>query len=519
MLNNFNYKILTLKTLVLLFYCSTSVSFFGQYTNKIIETPDVYENSFNYVGWNNQIISVSCIGDSNASVIGHCQLSFKKYDDAFNLIYTNTYYPDSGYIHMFRPSTLINVDTVFYVGGFCDTAFYANPHARGFVLKLNSSGNLIWKKYFFPDSVKSNIESIINIDTLLYVVGSITNYSLVGDGNFNALKTFVSAMDFDGTVLWTKYFTGSDQQPLKMTKIGNTHLLFTAFTQINGTTNQTLMYKLDLQGNVIWQKTIGDYNGETQILSATEMPDGRLLCYGFKSIPVTLNPPPPMQLYGPIHIWLQIRNSANGNLILDTLYEHAYTSEINYWQNVHFTTKGFYLLGKSLTYNPDKNDLFLAKYDNNLNLQHIMSYSERPSFHFGYYLAPHNNNGFLKFAGMLSDNSSNPNDEWFMIVDEYGCVYESNCTASINNTLEFSAEVKIYPNPCSDFVNVELLNYNRNSDLKYNVKNNLGQVLLKGNFTNNIVSISMNEFQDGLYLVELIENGNINSVHKIIKNQ
>ncbi len=77
-------------------------------------------------------------------------------------------------------------------------------------------------------------------------------------------------------------------------------------------------------------------------------------------------------------------------------------------------------------------------------------------------------------------------------------------------------ELKIYPNPATDYVNIEILD--SETDLEYQLINTKGQICLKGLIYSNQEQINISELTNGLYMVRLIskEKGLIKT-EKLIK--
>ena len=69
--------------------------------------------------------------------------------------------------------------------------------------------------------------------------------------------------------------------------------------------------------------------------------------------------------------------------------------------------------------------------------------------------------------------------------------------------------LSLYPNPVSDFLNV---NGNDIAGNKWNIVNSLGQIVISGDILNNSVSIPVNALDNGYYLFQLT-----NSDHRVIQ--
>lgn len=76
---------------------------------------------------------------------------------------------------------------------------------------------------------------------------------------------------------------------------------------------------------------------------------------------------------------------------------------------------------------------------------------------------------------------------------------------------ESSKGVSIYPNPTTQFIHV----YSDLSDLSFEFRNAIGEVVNSGELVSNKVDIS--DLSNGIYFVSLFSNGNVISTEKIIK--
>ena len=63
--------------------------------------------------------------------------------------------------------------------------------------------------------------------------------------------------------------------------------------------------------------------------------------------------------------------------------------------------------------------------------------------------------------------------------------------------------LNLYPNPVSDFLNV---NGNDIAGNNWNIVNSLGQIVMNGNILNNNISIQVNDLNNGYYLFQLISS-------------
>jgi hypothetical protein len=72
--------------------------------------------------------------------------------------------------------------------------------------------------------------------------------------------------------------------------------------------------------------------------------------------------------------------------------------------------------------------------------------------------------------------------------------------------------IKVYPNPVKDVLNIEANNFSNKNIIIYN---SLGQIVLSADFTNNL-RLNLNSFKKGIYLVKIFTNHNC-ITKKVIK--
>lgn len=100
-----------------------------------------------------------------------------------------------------------------------------------------------------------------------------------------------------------------------------------------------------------------------------------------------------------------------------------------------------------------------------------------------------------------------------------GVVAEENPPSSINH-LGLNKDVKIYPNPASDVVNIEI-NTSNHYILNYSVSDITGRVIEHGlwseNSINTTYSLNISEFLNGVYFLTLT-NETLQKSYRIIKN-
>ncbi|PLX05766.1 MAG: hypothetical protein C0596_18905 [Marinilabiliales bacterium] len=83
------------------------------------------------------------------------------------------------------------------------------------------------------------------------------------------------------------------------------------------------------------------------------------------------------------------------------------------------------------------------------------------------------------------------------------------------NDISFSSDIKLFPNPTSDYININIEN-SQNVIYSYEILNPLGQTILSGDFENE-TKINLETLKKGTYFIK-ISDGEKSSYQKILKN-
>jgi hypothetical protein len=141
------------------------------------------------------------------------------------------------------------------------------------VVKLNSSGNFVWKKCFGDneDDELTNIKEL-NDGSLLFAG---TTESYIGNGNHGSTDFWLVKTDANGVVQWQKLFGGSGRDIFKSLEVTSdqgfilTGETFSHNGDVSNTLNFTSSYsdiwvlKLDAIGNIEWQRCYGGTMSES----------------------------------------------------------------------------------------------------------------------------------------------------------------------------------------------------------------------------------------------------------------
>ena len=78
-------------------------------------------------------------------------------------------------------------------------------------------------------------------------------------------------------------------------------------------------------------------------------------------------------------------------------------------------------------------------------------------------------------------------------------------------------EVSISPNPASDVIQLQITQKSR-QNYTYQILSTTGLKLVSGSIDKSNMSIDISELNQGLYIVNIIEEGKLHSSQRIVKN-
>ena len=95
--------------------------------------------------------------------------------------------------------------------------------------------------------------------------------------------------------------------------------------------------------------------------------------------------------------------------------------------------------------------------------------------------------------------------------------YEIFVTTGLEETIGIELEVKVFPNPTTDFLNLNVDNYNI-SNLSYQLYNVQGRLVANKKIEANSNTINMGSLPRSTYFLKIIDNQKQVKTFKIIKN-
>jgi hypothetical protein len=213
------------------------------------------------------------------------------------------------------------------------------------VLKLNPNGNITWQQKFGATGTDNGLSVHQTTDDGFIVAGS-TNSFGAGNSDFWLLK-----LDLNGNVSWEKTYGGpsfDDVSEIHQTKDGGYILTGTTLSFGAGNRDAWIL-KLNADGNVTWQKTYGG-TGEDYALSVQQTTDeGFIVAGSTSSFGAEVS-----------DVWLIKLNSSG-----DITWEKRFgVGGREFGEAVHQTSDaGYILVGYTDSFDVDNDDLWLLKLD------------------------------------------------------------------------------------------------------------------------------------------------------------
>lgn len=133
------------------------------------------------------------------------------------------------------------------------TKTYGPGNTAGYVLKLDSDGNILWDYSFGGTGTDAYNGSTLTNDNKIMCVGLSDSY---GGGS----QVLVTKLDTNGVVIWSKVYGGGNyERGASIKTIPNSSDLYVvANTESYGNGGKELLiFRIDANGSVIWSKTYG----------------------------------------------------------------------------------------------------------------------------------------------------------------------------------------------------------------------------------------------------------------------
>ncbi len=153
------------------------------------------------------------------------------------------------------------------------------------VFKLNKKRKKIWEKYFGGKGINRVYSALSVEQNNIIIVGEGYNDINIGDSFFDQIRIRdikIVKIDKNGKMIWDKYI-GGDNHDIGYSAILTpfNEYLISGYTKSKGNGKSDLwIVKLDKDGNVIWDKTVGGINNDI-IYCMKKTRNGSYIAAGF----------------------------------------------------------------------------------------------------------------------------------------------------------------------------------------------------------------------------------------------
>ena len=334
--------------------------------------------------------------------------------------------------------------------------------ARALLLKTDSLGNELWRKYFYNGSKNLGINVIQTPDAGFALSCYLWTFGLYGISAPYIVKT-----DSMGNEQWRHYVNWFDQKhgPMYLqnspdsTIVGAYHYSDIIDYPATESENRDALIKIDLDGNVIWDKKFGNYEHNKQLKSMNVNAQGRFIITGYKT-------------------------------------------------NAELSQR----VGYMLNCNNDGDSLWYREYE----LLH-----EDLSNNYLYGVIPTNDGGYVAVGSVMPNPPDTGNqDVWVIKVDSMGCESFDECWTGVkeNIAMRKAQELEIYPNPANEIVNILIPKENESENHILVVYDLYGRIIDESNLPSgtSTIQINVSKWASGLYAAVSSYKGSISGKGKFI---
>ena len=87
----------------------------------------------------------------------------------------------------------------------------------------------------------------------------------------------------------------------------------------------------------------------------------------------------------------------------------------------------------------------------------------------------------------------------------------------IEDVTDFSAEIRLWPNPAATHVNVEVNNREEGLEFTWTVLDMTGKPIMQGQGENGFVRINLQKLQESMYIIRIVDEAGKGNSYKLVK--
>ncbi len=409
---------------------------------------------------------------------------------------------------------------------FDSTTLINNGGRDIFLVKYDSTGNVLWAKS--AGGVEWDVGYSVTTDASgnVYMSGYFRGDTITFDStiliNNGCYSAFLVKYNATGNVLWAKnagglangYSIDTDaSENVYMTGVFSGSITFGSITLTNNGEYGIFLVKYNATGNVLWAKGAAGTDWD-EAWSTTSDASGNVYITGyFRSDTITFDST--ILTSNGIEDVFLVKYNSTGNMLWaksagGNSYDSGHGVTTDALGNVYLTG---YFCSPTITFDSvtlinnnssDTTDIFLVKYDSTGNVLWAKSaggansdggFSVTIDASGNIYITGYFKSDIITFGSTILTNNG--------IYDIF-LVKLHDIIVNINEN-NFDNEIKLYPNPTNNFVNLEIQN-TENEKLLVEITNINGQFMYKKQYNktaNSTIQIDLSSYPKGVYLIKL----------------
>lgn len=461
-----------------------------------------------------------------------------KLDAQFNIVWQRTLggnFVDSDFQQEFFRDGIQTQDGGFLIGGYSGSPISGNKTAAAkgefdyWIIKLNSQGSVEWQNSY-GGTGNDTLSSLMETSDGNYILGGTSNSNISGDKTENSKggnDCWIIKINSTGGIIWQKTIGGSDSDGVSsilQTTDGGFIVGANSSSSISGDKTENSfgfidywIFKIDANGIILWQKTIGG-NQSDGIMSLLLLQDDTIIVAGNSDSSISGLKTEASR--GSFDYWILKLDSIGTIIWQKTMGGNNSDRIFNKKSIIQDLEGNFYITGSS-----DSN-ISGEKTENSRGLSDawVLKLSASGTILWdktigGFdqdvlsTLIKRSDNSFLLSGGSGSSNSgditttNNGYGDYWLV--------ELNPEILSNNNSILSTDTIVYPNPTKDDV---LINFGKPQELvNISLINPLGQIIDVKEYKNaNLIKYSL-PIETGMYFVLAENNFGEKKVFKILK--
>lgn len=463
-----------------------------------------------------------------------------KLDAQYNIVWQRTIggdFIDDDFQQEYFRDAIQTQDGGFLLGGYSGSPISGNKTAPSkgefdyWIVKLNSQGVIEWQNSYGGSSTDVLI-TFIETQGGNFLLGGTSRSNISGDKTENSKggnDCWILKINSTGDIIWQKTIGGSGYDGVfnfLETPDGGTIVGATSDSSISGDKTENSygltdywIFKLDANGNILWQKTIGG-NQFDSLYNIINLQDNNLLITGISNS--SISGLKTENSRGSYDYWIVKFDSVTSNVIWQKTIGGSSSDRIDVRKSTLEDTDGnLYVCGYSnsnISGEKTENsrgltDAWIVK----LNASGTVLW-DKTIGGLGYDGASNiikkQDNSFLMAGGSRSSNSgdievtNNGYEDYWLV--------ELNPEVLSNTNSTLFSDFVVYPNPTDDSINIVFGELQEAINIK--VFNTLGQIIDTKEFNNVMRTRFKLPFETGMYFISVENNKGEKKVIKVLKN-